>query len=88
MVTVSSSFASSSTTFPDCGVPAVTLIYNHDVNYCCTKKNQSSELRTLSVSIVATSSPAATKSPTCFDHVFSVPSVIDSAIWGTLTVYP
>ena len=42
--------------------------------------------RTLSVSIVATSSSAATVSPGCFNHVFNVPSDIDSAIWGTLTV--
>lgn len=42
--------------------------------------------RTLSVSIVATSSSACTVSPGCFSHVFSVPSEIDSAIWGTFTV--
>ena len=43
-------------------------------------------LLALSVSIVATSSSASTMSPTCFVQVFSVPSVIDSAIEGTLTV--
>jgi hypothetical protein len=34
---------------------------------------------TLSVSMVAISSSCLTKSPTCFDHCFKVPSVIDSA---------
>jgi hypothetical protein len=43
-------------------------------------------LRTLSVSIVAISSSAATLSPTCFNHDFNVPSVMDSAICGTFTV--
>lgn len=41
---------------------------------------------TLSVSIVATSSSAAMLSPTFFCHVLSVPSEMDSAICGTLTV--
>ena len=36
--------------------------------------------RTLSVSIVATSSSASTVSPTCFDHDLRVPSEMDSAI--------
>jgi hypothetical protein len=35
---------------------------------------------------VAISSSAATVSPTFFCHVLSVPSEIDSAIWGTFTV--
>lgn len=42
-------------------------------------------LRTLSVSIVATSSSALTKSPTFLFHCLRVPSVMDSAICGTLT---
>lgn len=41
---------------------------------------------TLSVSMVATSSSALTKSPTFLFHCFKVPSVMDSAIWGTLTI--
>ncbi|KAI7827115.1 hypothetical protein BC939DRAFT_445807 [Gamsiella multidivaricata] len=40
---------------------------------------------TLSVSIVATSSSRATKSPTFLFHCFKEPSEIESAIWGTLT---
>jgi len=36
--------------------------------------------------MVAISSSAATVSPTCLFHVLRVPSLIDSAIWGTLTV--
>jgi hypothetical protein len=43
--------------------------------------------RTLSVSIVAISSSCSTKSPICFDHCFRVPSEIDSAISGTLTIF-
>lgn len=43
-------------------------------------------IHTLSVSIVATSSSCATKSPTFFCHCLRVPSEIDSAIIGTLTV--
>lgn len=36
--------------------------------------------------MVATSSSAWTKSPTFLFHCLSVPSVMDSAIWGTLTI--
>jgi len=36
--------------------------------------------------MVAISSSAATVSPTCLFHILRVPSLIDSAIWGTLTV--
>jgi hypothetical protein len=43
-------------------------------------------VQTLSVSIVTTSSSARTVSPTCFDQDLSVPSVMDSAICGTLIV--
>ena len=43
-------------------------------------------LHTLSVSMVATSSSASTDSPTFFSHDLSVPSEMDSAIWGTFTV--
>lgn len=43
-------------------------------------------MSTLSVSIEATSSSAATMSPTCLFQVFKVPSLIDSAIEGTLIV--
>jgi hypothetical protein len=41
---------------------------------------------TLSVSIVAISSSCSTKSPTALFHCFNVPSLIDSAIVGTLTM--
>ncbi len=44
------------------------------------------EYRTLSVSIVATSSSAFTNSPGFFSHDLRVPSEMDSAICGTLTV--
>lgn len=44
------------------------------------------EERTLSVSIVATSSSNSTYSPFFFNHCFKVPSEIDSAIAGTLIV--
>lgn len=40
---------------------------------------------TLSVSMVAISSPSLTKSPLFLIHCFNVPSVMDSAIWGTCT---
>lgn len=43
-------------------------------------------LLTLSVSMVATSSSALTKSPFFLFHCLRVPSEMDSAIWGTLTV--
>lgn len=50
------------------------------------KEGSGGAVLTLSVSMVAISSSAATSSPTFFCHVLSVPSEMDSAIWGTLTV--
>ena len=43
-------------------------------------QSESDRGRTLSVSIVATSSSASTVSPTCFDHDLRVPSEKDAAI--------
>ena len=52
----------------------------------CVEGSATMHGRTLSVSMVATSSSASTKSPSCFTHDLRVPSLMDSAIWGTLTV--
>lgn len=95
-VTVSSSFASSLTMVPDLGEVTETSIYTTIEQVRNTRKYFERKLgfegegaqcvRTLSVSMLATSSSAATVSPTCFDHDFSVPSLIESAMRGTLTV--
>jgi len=84
-VTVSSSFARNSLIVPASGALTATSIWGG-------KGQRSSSLQTarprltLSVSIVAISSSCSTKSPICFDHCFRVPSEIDSAISGTLTI--
>jgi len=83
--TVSSSFARSLSIVPDWGALTDTSICRrvrtNNKKYCYYWEGG-----TLSVSIVATSSSAATVSPSFFDQALRVPSLMDSAIWGTLIV--
>ena len=83
-VTVSPSLTRNSLIVPASGAFTETSIWGR----CVSRTHQKSPscLRTLSVSIEAISSSRSTESPGCLLKELSVPSEMDSAISGTLTM--